>query len=101
MEFYAQMDNVFIREIASLQDVEEEYKKRFLNNIQTAQMKGEIRPELNLELIYLITKKLQEITREGTWKALFSDYSQYVEQVRTIIFFGLLTRAEEADKKES
>lgn len=95
MEFYAQMNNEFIREIVSMKDVEDEYKKRFLSNIQNAQMKGEIRSELNLELIYLMTKKLQEITKEGTWKNIFSNYSQYVEQVRTIIFFGLLTRADD------
>jgi len=93
MKFYSQMNNELIREFVSMKDVEDEYKKRFLKNIQNAQIKGEIRSGLNLELIYLMIKKLQEITGEGTWKNIFSDYSQYVEQVRTIIFFGLLTRS--------
>jgi AcrR family transcriptional regulator len=93
MTFFSQISSDFIREIVSIEDVEDEFKKRFLQNIQDAQQNGEIRPELNLELIYLVGQKLQEITRSGDWKKIFNDYGQYVEQVRTILFFGLLTRS--------
>jgi AcrR family transcriptional regulator len=95
MEFFTQMNNEFIREIASIEDIEEEYKKRFLANIQAAQDKGEVRRDINLELLYLVTRKLNELTREGAWRDIFAEYGQYVEQVRKIIFFGLLTRSDE------
>lgn len=94
MEFYSQLNNEFIKEIANLKEVEAEFKKRFISNIKSGREKGEVRPDVNLELIYLITRKLQEITRDGTWMELFSDYSEYIRQVRTIIFYGLLSRSE-------
>ncbi len=92
MEFYSQMDNEFVREIVNLKEIEEEYKRRFLENIRSGQEKGEVRMDLNRELIFTITKKLQELTRDGTWKEYFSDYGEYVKQVRTLIFYGLLSR---------
>ncbi len=94
LEFFAKMKNEFIQEIASISDLEEEYKKRFIQNLKSAQAKGEIRSELNLDLIYLITRKLQEITLDGSWKSITEDYGEYIEQVRTVIFFGMLSRTE-------
>jgi AcrR family transcriptional regulator len=100
MEFYAQMNNEFVKEIVNLKDIEEEYRKRFLNNIKSGQDKGEVRTDLNLELVYLVTRKLQEITKDGTWKELFNDYSEYIKQIRTILFYGLLSRPEKNNFKE-
>jgi AcrR family transcriptional regulator len=93
-DFYSQMNNEFIKEIVNLKELEEEYKKRFIKNLKSGQDKGEIRPELNLELVYLISKKLQELSKEGIWKEVFSDYSEYIKQIRTILFFGMLSRNE-------
>ncbi|MBN2041761.1 MAG: TetR/AcrR family transcriptional regulator [Spirochaetes bacterium] len=99
MEFYSQMNNEFVKEIVNLKDVEEEFRKRFIKNVKAGQKNGEVRSDLNLELVFLVSKKLQEITREGTWKELFSDYSEYIKQVRTIIFYGLLSRSDEKKKR--
>ena len=41
-----------------------------------------------------------EIKYEKSWKKVFSDFSEYQNQIRTIIFFGLLTRDTESDLKQ-
>ena len=40
----------------------------------------------------MVTEKLSEIVKEGTWKEVFSDFKDYQYQVRTLIFYGLLSR---------
>ncbi len=95
VEFFSRINAEFIRELIAMNEVVEHAKNRYLNNITKAQKKGEIRSDIKPELIWMVTEKLFELTREGKWKSVFSDYSQYQEQMRNLIFFGLLTRSGE------
>jgi AcrR family transcriptional regulator len=95
VEFFSRITAEFIRELTATDEVVEHAKNRYLNNITNAQKKGEIRSDIKPELIWMVTEKLFELTKEGKWKSVFSDYSQYQEQVRNLIFFGLLTRSGE------
>lgn len=94
-EFFAQMDNVFIKEIGFVKGAEEEYKKRFIRNIRKAQETGEIRNDLYTELICLVIKQINELAKGDEWKKICPDFGTYVEEIRKILFFGLLTRPEE------
>ena len=91
VELLSKMNNEFIKEVISKEEIAEESKKRFMKNVATAQKKGEIKPEISPDLIWLITDKLHEISTEGKCHTIFSDYGKYQDQVREIIFFGLLT----------
>ena len=91
-EFASRINAEFIREMVSLDDVMEEVKSRFLANISAAQEMGEIRPDLNLEFLWMVLEKIGELVSEGRWKEVFEDFAQYQQQLRTLIFFGLLTR---------
>ena len=87
----------FIRECVSIGDVEERFKRCYLGNIRNAQEKGEIRPDIDPEFLWMVIEKLGELFKEGTWKNVFREFSEYQEQLRTLLFFGLLIRKE--DKK--
>ena len=87
----------FIRECVSIGDVEERFKRGYLGNIRNAQEKGEIRPDIDPEFLWMVIEKLGELFKEGTWKNVFREFSEYQEQLRTLLFFGLLIRKE--DKK--
>jgi AcrR family transcriptional regulator len=93
VEFASRINANFIRELVSIDDVIEQSKRRFLQNIIRAQENGEIRPDIHPEFVWLVTEKLQELVKEDTWKTVFSDFGQFQEQLRNLIFFGLLTRA--------
>ena len=93
VEFASRVNARFIRELVSIDDVMEKSKGRFLQNISRAQEDGEIRPDIDLEFLWLVMEKLQEMMKEETWKAVFSDFGQFQEQLRNLIFFGLLSRA--------
>jgi AcrR family transcriptional regulator len=95
-EFFSHINFSFIKECISLDEIVDEYKNRFLDNIKKAQAKGEIRPELKPEFIWLVSEKMFEITKEGRWKKIFPDYAQYQDQARTLIFFGMLARAQQS-----
>jgi AcrR family transcriptional regulator len=90
IEFFAQMSSEFIEEIIDLEGVYAEIKQRYLEKIKAAQEKGEIRKEISVELIWLVTEKLNELVKEGSWKSIFSDYSQFQQQLRKLYFYGLL-----------
>jgi len=95
IEFFSQMKNEFIQELFSLDEVVEEAKQRYLRNISMAQEKGEIQPDLSPELIWLVSEKLNEIIRDQSWQTVFTDYSEFQEQMRRLFFFGLLVRSKD------
>lgn len=90
MEFLSQISSEFVGEILDLEGIYAEMKQRYLENIKAAQEKGEIRQELSVELIWLVTEKLNELVKDGSWKSIFSDYSQFQQQLRKMYFYGLL-----------
>ena len=95
VEFFSRINAEFIREPIAMDEVVEHARNRCLNNITKAQKKGEIRSDIKPELLWMVTEKLFELTKEGKWKSVFSDYTEYQEQLRNLIFFGLLTRSGE------
>jgi AcrR family transcriptional regulator len=90
MEFFSQVSIEFIEEIIDLESVYAEMKQRYLENIKAAQEKGEIRKGVSVELIWLVTEKLNELVKEGSWKSIFAEYSQFQQQLRRLYFYGLL-----------
>ncbi len=94
VEFFSRVNAEFIRELVSLDEVVEEAKRRFLGTISRAQKTGEVRKDIDPALLWLVTEKLTEITKQGLWKKIFNDYGEYQRQVRTLVFFGLLSRPE-------
>ncbi|MBI9105299.1 MAG: TetR/AcrR family transcriptional regulator [Spirochaetales bacterium] len=91
IKFFSSLNGNFLGEILELELVAEESKKRFLKNIEAAQSSNEIKPDLSPDLIWLITEKMNEITRDGSWKKIFNNYADYQDQLRTIMFFGMLS----------
>lgn len=90
IEFFSTIPKNFLNELVTLDIVNNEFKMRFLKNIKDGQKKGEIKQNIKPELIWLITEKLSEITKEGKWKELFDDYIEYQDQVRNMLFWGML-----------
>jgi AcrR family transcriptional regulator len=97
VEFFSNMNEEFVRELYMQDEVVEEAKRRFLQNTTDAQQKGEVRTDLSPEFIWFITEKLNGIIREGSWKAVFDEYSTFQKQMRTLFFYGLLTREGDDD----
>ena len=94
VEFTSRVNTEFIRELVSIDDVMDRAKRRFLGNITDAQKLGEIRSDIDPRFLWIVTEKLYELVKEGSWKSVFTEFSQFQEQLRTLIFFGLLTRTE-------
>jgi len=94
VEFTSRVNTEFIREMVSIDDVMDRAKRRFLGNITDAQKLGEIRSDIDPRFLWIVTEKLYELVKEGSWKSVFTEFSQFQEQLRTLIFFGLLTRTE-------
>jgi hypothetical protein len=43
----------------------------------------------------MVTEKLYELVKDGSWQNVFSDFSRFQRQVRTLIFYGLLSRTQQ------
>jgi len=84
----------FIREMVSIDDVVASVKERFLGNLKEAREKGEIRKDIDPEFLWMVIDKLSELVRDGSWKTVCDDFGDYQYQMRTLIFYGLLSRAE-------
>ncbi|UCH10620.1 MAG: TetR/AcrR family transcriptional regulator [Fidelibacterota bacterium] len=96
VEFAQRINADFIRELVSTDDAVERFKRRYLGNISNAQKKGEIRRDIDPEFLWLVVEKLGELFKEGSWKQVFTDPSQYQQQLRTLIWYGLLMRGEKS-----
>lgn len=90
VEFLSSMSNDFIEDIMNVVDLYQEVKKRYLRNIEKAQDTGEINPDLSPELIWLVTEKLGELTKDGSWKNVTTDYIEFQKQLRDLYFNGIL-----------
>ncbi len=97
VELFSRINAEFIREIISNDDAVELFKHRYLGNIKKAQNSGEIRSDIDPEFLWMVLEKLGDLVRDGSWKRVFSEFSLYQEQLRTLLFYGLLIRKE--DKK--
>lgn len=90
INFFSNIKSDFIQDILSVEDTIEEMKRRYLKNIEAAQIKGEVRNDLSPELIWLVTEKLNELVKDGSWKEIFTDYREFQKQLRRMYFYGLL-----------
>ena len=99
VEFASRISAEFLREMVSMDDVEKQFKSRYLKNIADAQQNGDIRSDIDLDFLWMVLEKLSELVKEEQWKDVFSDFSQYQEQLRTLIYFGLLSRSEDKESK--
>ncbi len=90
IDFFSNIKSDFIQDILSVEDTIEEMKRRYLKNIEAAQIKGEVRNDLSPELIWLVTEKLNELVKDGSWKEIFTDYREFQKQIRRMYFYGML-----------
>jgi AcrR family transcriptional regulator len=86
----------WIRELADTSAIQHELERRFLTNLRKAQQRGEIRADLDLEFHLLVVRKLGELFHEGDWQRVLPDAEAYTRQLRTILWYGLLSRDEES-----
>ena len=98
VEFSSRVNAEFIRELVSTDDEIERFKRGYLRNITNAQEKGEIRSDIDPEFLWLVMEKLGDLVKEESWKSVFSEFGQYQEQIRTLLFYGLLTRKEDENR---
>lgn len=91
MEFFSTIQSEFLDEIIEMDDYKKAYMTRYIDNIKTAQQRGEIRKDLSPDLVALMTEKMREMTLEESWRGIFDDYATYQQQLRTIMFFGMLS----------
>ena len=89
------MDLGWIQDMASTAGVQAEFERRFLANLQRAQDRGEIRADVNLEFHLLLVRKCSELFHEGAWQEILPDAAAFTRQLRTILWYGLLTRDED------
>lgn len=82
----------FIRELVSIDDATERFKRGYLGNVRKAQKRGEVRGDIDPELLWLVIEKLGELVKDGSWKGACKDMGDYQRQLRTLLWYGLLSR---------
>ena len=101
MEFTARFSSEFLYEALSMEEDLAEFKRRYLNNIREAQASGELRSDIDPEFLWMVLDKISELAREGRFQEVVSDFGEYQRQLRTLVYFGLLTRPGDSTKQGS
>ncbi len=100
IRFFSKLSSEFIGELYSLDDVTARFRDGFLKNIRDARDRGEIRRDLSPEFIWLVSERLGGLIRDGSWRTLFNDFSEFQTQMRRLFFYGLLVRHHEEGEEE-
>lgn len=95
-EFMARLDVGFFRELIDIEHSVEEYRRRYLRNIVTAQQAGDVRADVNPEFLWLVLEALGALFKSDEWRSVCPDPGEAQRQLRTIIWQGLLVRNEPA-----
>lgn len=90
MTFFKSLEGEFLDELLDIKEFKSRYMERFIKNIIVAQERGEIRKDISPKLIAIVVEKMGEITRENTWRSIFDDYATYQDQLRNLLFYGML-----------
>ncbi len=86
----------WVQELVSTAGVQAEFERRFLANLRRAQQRGELRPDVNMEFHLLLVRKCGELFHEGEWQRVLPDAEAFTRQLRTILWYGLITRDTES-----
>jgi AcrR family transcriptional regulator len=91
----ARLGAAFIRELIDVEHTVDEAKRRYIANHTGAQANGELRPDIDPELMWLFGEAVSEMIHTGRWRAVSDDLGEFQRQVRTLLYYGFLTRDEE------
>jgi AcrR family transcriptional regulator len=91
VEFGRRVNAEFVRELVSTEDAMDEYRRRYVSNIRAAQLKGEVRSDIDPEFLWAIIERLDELVKDGTAQVP-QDQVRFSTQLRTLLWYGLLTR---------
>lgn len=89
------MNLAWIQDMVSTAGIQREFQRRFLANLKRAQERGEIRADIELEFHLLVVAKMSELFQEGEWQRVLPDAEAFTHQLRTLLWYGLLSRDEE------
>ena len=91
-QYMSRLNAGFFEQMLDVRHTMAEYKRRYLSNIRTAQQMGELRADVDAEIVWLFVERAGEILRDGGWKAVCSDLGDAQRQLRTMLWYGLLRR---------
>ncbi|MBN1979987.1 MAG: TetR/AcrR family transcriptional regulator [Chitinivibrionales bacterium] len=98
-EYMGRISADYFTELIDIEHSKEEFKRRYLDNIRAAQKSGDIRHDINPEILWLAVEKLGELFAGEEWRKHLSDLGQLQMQIRTLVWKGLLVRAEEHEEQ--
>ncbi len=91
-EFMSRLNVGFFAELIDVEHSVAEYKRRYLGNIKAAQAAGDVRADIDGELLWLVLDRVGDIFRDDSWRSVSSDLGEVQRQLRTLIWQGLLVR---------
>ena len=92
VELASRIGAPFIRELVSIEDAVGRFKRGYLGNVRKAQRRGEVRTDIDPELLWMIVEKLGELVEDGSYKRVGADLGDWQRQLRTLLWYGLLSR---------
>jgi len=92
VEFASRINAAFVRELIDIEHSHEEFKRRYLANIARAQRDGDIRDDIDPEVLWLVMEKTGELFRERRWEEVTGDFAEFQRQIRALLYYGLLVR---------
>ncbi|MBU1070488.1 MAG: hypothetical protein CVU65_06490 [Deltaproteobacteria bacterium HGW-Deltaproteobacteria-22] len=95
-EFMSRLQAGFFLEMLDIRDSIEEIRRRYLANITEAQQAGDVRPDIAPEFLWAVVDALGGLFRTDAWRAGASDLGDAQRQLRTLLWQGLLVRADPA-----
>lgn len=98
LELTAKMSTDFIEDIFRMdfyQASAHAWKQRVMQFLTDAQKRGDIRPEVRPEFIFVLLNKLTELVNDESVKHLYADYVELTREIWNFFYYGLVNRNKE------
>ena len=94
-DYMSRLSQGFYRELIDVEHSVAEYKRRYLENIQSAQRAGDVRDDVDPEFLWILLEKVGELFADESLLQVCENLGEAQRQIRTIIWYGLLRREED------
>ena len=94
-EFVSNISDIFIEEILPIHmehiDMEG-YRKRFMQFVENAQKRGEVRREIRPEFFVAVLDKLQELAFDEELVKKYPSFIEFNREIKDFLWFGIYAR---------
>ena len=98
--FYSKMNIEFLDDYIPIDEPTEDFEERYRKFYSDAQKRGDIRPDIRVEFMTTVSKKIWELARDRELRALYPNTADFMRELTHFFYLGVSGRIEPCTRGE-